>query len=179
MFARFFHGNAVGYGRHGLQAFYFMVFHAAEHAGCSAGLHSIDLHGGIQAFDGKCHAADQASASDGDDDDFHVGQLFEQFQSDSALSGNDQFVVEGMYECISFFVAELQGMSVGIVIDAFHQADVCSQPSCGFHFADGRSFGQADERLDAAMGGRQCHALGMIACRTGNDAFCFFFVGEL
>ena len=84
-----------------------------------------------------------------------------------------------MYEGVTHFVAQLHGTLVSIVVDTLYQADVCTQVPGGFHLADGSSFGETDERLDAAVCGSQCDSLCMVASRACDDALCLFFVGQL
>ena len=63
--------------------------------GSEFGFDAEDIDFGPGELDSGCDAADQASAAAGREDGFDVGQVFENFESDGALAGNDFFVVVG------------------------------------------------------------------------------------
>ena len=84
-----------------------------------------------------------------------------------------------MYKSITFFIAQLNGTLVSIVIDTGHQTDVRTIAAGCLHLADGSAFGQTDEALDAIVLCSQCHTLGMVSGRTCNHTAGFLLIGEL
>jgi len=68
--------------------------------GGKLGLDADHLYVGICQLDGGRNAADQAAAADRDKDGFNTrqvltGKVFEDFEADGSLAGNDLFVVVG------------------------------------------------------------------------------------
>ena len=149
------------------------------HAGCAGGLNAVDLDVGSHGLDGTGNACDEAAAADGDDDCVHVVHLVHDLHADGALSGDDVFVIKGMDEGVTHFVPELQRLVVGVVVNAFDQADLCAVALGGLHLGDGGGVGQADQGGDAALAGGQRHALGVVAGGTGDDALGPLLNGEL
>ena len=146
------------------------VTQTVVHARCTCCLHAVNLDLGIEGLDGKGDTADESASTDGHYHRLDVGQLLQEFQTDGALACNDERVVEGVDECVAMLIAQRQGPGVGIVIHTGYETDFGSQTARGLHFADGSAFGQADERLDAVGRGAKCHALCMVAGRTGHYA---------
>ena len=131
--ARFLHGDAVGDGTNTLKSFYLPMPDGVLHTWRPLCLHAIDLNPRVQLFDGKGYARNQSASADGDNHRVGIGQLLEEFQSDSPLSGNHVFIIKRMDKCISFFVAQLESTLVSIIIDAFHEAYVGTQCFRGFY----------------------------------------------
>ena len=84
-----------------------------------------------------------------------------------------------MHEGVALLVTDLQRFLVGIVIAAVHQTDLGAVSLGGLHLGDRSAVGQADQRGNTALGGGQCHALGVVAGRTGDDAPGLFLVGQV
>ena len=106
-------------------------------------------------------------------------QVFNHLKADGALSGYKTLVVEGMHEGVTMFVAQLQRALVSVVINAWYEADFGTEAACGLNLADGRALRKADERLDAVARRAEGYALGVVAGRTGDDAFLLLLVAKL
>ena len=150
-----------------------------RHAGGPGGLHAVDLDFGAQALDGERHPGDQPPAADRHDDGVHIGQLVQDLQPDGPLPRDDQFVVIRVDEGHAGLLLQFHRPVMGVVIGAPDQFHLGPQPLGALHFHQGRAVGHADHAADAHAGGRQRHALGMVARRAGDDAFGPFFGCEL
>ena len=82
-----FDGHAVGDGVHGGQGDHVPRLQAGLHAGRAGGFHADDLHVGVEELCQGGHAACQAAAADGDEDDVHVREVAEDLIGDGALTG--------------------------------------------------------------------------------------------
>ena len=152
---------------------------AAEHAGSSLGLHSDDTHGGLEGLDGIRHTTGQSAAADGHNHGVDVGIIVDDLHAHAALSGNHQFVVEGVDESHAFLLVELQRPAISIVVHTLDQAYLGSHGSRGLHLADGCSCRHADERRQSVALRCQRHTLGMVSGRAGYDAALLLLIGEL
>jgi len=93
-FADFSDRQAIGQGGLGVDA--------GDFAGLEGGVErrgverfdTDDAHGGLYGFDGSGDAGDEASAANGDDDGFDIGDVFENFQAQRALAGDDVGVIK-------------------------------------------------------------------------------------
>ena len=132
-----------------------------------------------QALDGKGDARDQAAAARRHDHRVQVGQLVQDLQADGALPRDDQFVVVGVDEGHTGLGLQLDGVVVGVVVGAGHQAYFRAQALGVFHLHDGRAVGHTDNAADAHPGSRQGHALGVVAGRTGDDPLGPLCLGQL
>ena len=99
-----------------------VVVYAVVHAGSTLGLYAVNLNAGVERLDGIGHTAYQSTAADGHHYGLYIGQLVQQFQTYSALSGYHVLVIERVNKGVAVLVAQLQGPAVGIVIHAWHQA---------------------------------------------------------
>ena len=122
-----------------------MCFDAFEHAGCPFGLHAINFNVGSELLDDKGNARNKATSSHGNNHRIDIGQLLYQFQTDGALPRNDMLVVERMHKGVATFVAQLQRLLVGIVINTRHQTHFGAKPSCCFYLTEWCVFGQTNE----------------------------------
>ena len=120
------------------------MFDALHHARGAFGLHAVDLYVGVELLGSVSHATDESAAAHGHDDAVDVRHVVENLQGDGALSGNHQRIVERMHEGHAFFVLELQGAVVGVVVDARHEAYLGAVAASGFHLRDWSTGGQAD-----------------------------------
>ena len=77
------------------------------------GFDAEDVDFGLGQLDGRGHAADEASAADRGEDGFDFGQVFENFESDGALSGDDFFVVVGRHDDVAVLGGEFFGFQLG------------------------------------------------------------------
>ena len=162
-----------------LQGLILVLVQGAVHAGGTLGLHAVDLDVRFEALDGKSHTRDQAAAAHRDNDSVHIRQLVEDLQANGALARNDQLIVIGVDKGHARLRLQLHSLVVGVVIGAGHEADLSAQILGVFHFHDGGTIRHTDNALDAAAGGCQRHALGVVARRAGNHAFFALFLGEL
>ena len=76
----------------------FAVPDGVEHTGCTGCLNAVDFDGRPDGLNGVSNTGDQAAAADGNDDRINVIQVIDDFQTNGALTGDDVFVIEGMYE---------------------------------------------------------------------------------
>ena len=176
--ARFLDRDTIGDGGDGGQTLYLAVVDGIEHAGSAGCLHAVDLDIGIELLDGEGNAGDESAAADRNDDRVRVGQLVENFQTDSALSRDNPVVIKGMNEGVALLVAQIERSLIGVVVNAVDKADVRAELAGGLHLGDGGAVRQADQRLDAALGGSEGNALRVVAGGAGDDAPCLFLVGE-
>ena len=49
------------------------------------------------------------------------------------MPGNDQRVVEGVYECVPVFFLQFESLVVGVVIDPWDEAYLCAEFLGGFY----------------------------------------------
>src|SRR5262249_43947755 len=66
-----------------------------EDGGGALGVDADDTEVGSQGFGGQGDAGDEPAAADGDDELFHLGEIFEDFEGDGALTGDDGGVGKG------------------------------------------------------------------------------------
>ena len=177
--ARFLDGDTVGNGGNGVQTGDLVVVNGLVHAGCTACLYAVNLDIRVQLLNGKRHAGDQSAAADRHNDCVHVCHLIQNFQTDGALSGNDVFVVKGVYKSVVVFLLELYSLVVGIVIDTLDHADLCTVTLGSFYLGDRSTVRQADESLHVVLCCSQSHTLCVVAGRAGDDTPCLFFFCQL
>ena len=77
------------------------------------------------------------------------------------------------------FSLQFHCLVVGVVVGAGYQADLCAQVLGVFYLHQRGTVRHADDAFDAAAGGCQRHALGVIARRAGDDALGALFLGKL
>ena len=171
--------DAVREGGGSGEGLVFVLVEGAVHAGGTLGLNAVDLDVRLEALDGKGHAGDEAAAAHRHDDRIHVGQLVQDFQTDGALTRDDLLVVVGVDEGHAGLGLQLDGLVVGVVVGAGHEADLRAQALGVLHLHDGRTVRHTDDAFDAPAGRGQRHALGVVACRAGDDAFFALLFGEL
>ncbi len=140
----------------------------AQHRGQLFRLDADDADVGVGFLERAGHAADQATAADGDDDGFKVGNLVEQFQADGALAADDLGIVKGMDEGSALFDAAAQGFIAGFVVAGAEQNHFGSVAARGGHFDLRRGQGHDDLRLDAARGSVESDTLGVVPGTGGN-----------
>ena len=80
---------------------------------------------------------------------------------------------------IALFIPDLQRLLIGVVVAAVYQAHLGAVALGGLHLGNGCAVGQADQRGNAAFGGRQRYALGVVARGAGDDASGLFLVGQV
>ena len=97
------HGDAVGDGGLGVDGDRSAGLAGAQHRGQLLRLDADHANLGVGLFERAGDAADEPAAADGNDHGFQVGNLFQQFQADGALAGDDLRVVEGMDEGAALF----------------------------------------------------------------------------
>ena len=136
----------------------------------SSGSTPITLHGGLAQFDGGGDAADHSATTDRNQYGFDVGQVFENFQSDGALSGDDLFVVVGRDDGVSVLGGQLLGFEFALRLPGPTMTISCAH--CGGRFKlDGWGVSRHDD--DGFRPQRPCgvgHSLRVVATRIGDYA---------
>ena len=163
-------GDAVGDGGFGGDGDGRAGFAGAKHGGQLLRLNADDADFGVGFFEGAGDAADEASAADGDDYGFNVGNLFEEFEADGALAGDDFGIVKGMDEGAAFFDAAAQGFFAGFVVAGAVEDDFRAEAAGGGDLDLRGGEGHDDLGADAAGGGVEGDSLGVVAGAGGDDA---------
>ena len=145
--------------------------HGIVHAGSAGCLNAVYLNGRPDGFDGIGNAGDQSTAADGDDHRVQIVQSVDDLQTDGTLARDDMLIVKGLDKGVAVLLLQLQCPVVGIVVAAFHQADLGTVGLGGLDLGDGSRIRQADQRGNAVFGGSKGNALSMVACGTGDNAF--------
>ena len=154
--------------------------HGGLAAGAALGLDSEDFHFRAESFDIARHAGNKAAAAHRDEDGVELfGILPEELHGDGALAGDDVLVVVRMDEAQAFFLREIERVGAGFVEVVAVDYDFGAQSSDVVDLYAGRRFRHDDRRLAAVPGGRQGHALGVVAgaCRDDASLKLFFFEG--
>ena len=129
---------------------------------------------GIGFLESAGYAADEAAAADGHDDSFDVRDLFEQFEGDGALAGDDFGIVEGMDEGAAFFEAAAHGLVAGLVVAGAVEDHFRAVAARGGDLNQRRGKRHDDLGADAARRGVKRDALRVIA-GAGCDHSAFAF----
>ena len=131
------------------------------------GFHADHLDFGTDLFDVGRDSRDKTASADRDENSVdRSGMLPENFHTDSALSGDDVRVVEGMNKRQMTFLFQCQGVFTGVgkrftEQNDFHiVATVCLDR---FDFYRRRRSRHGDHGFASQSFGSQCHALGVIA----------------
>ena len=95
----------------------------------------------------------QPAAADGDDNGIYIRELFQDFQADGTLAGDDVLVVEGMYEGEVLLLLELAGLGIGVVLYALDQNHVSSVAAGRRDFGLGGALRNTDSGADAVLFG--------------------------
>jgi hypothetical protein len=111
--AHFFHRDAFGDG--GAAHFGRLAVQRRMHARIHGRLDAKDLDVRLQRLGGCCDAADQAAAADRHDQRVEVRIVFQHFQRDGALPGDDVDVIERVDEGQALFFGLRQGIILGLV----------------------------------------------------------------
>ena len=172
-------GDTVGKGRNSVQGGQGAVLEALIHTRGKLGLHTVDLHVGVEMLDGIGHAREQSAAADGDDDGLYVGELVEDLQTDGALPRDDLVIVEGMDEGSPRLLDETASFFISIIVGSGNEANLCPECLGGLYLADGCAVGHTDGGFNAHAGGGQGNTLGVVACATGDDTRLFLLVSKL
>ncbi len=109
-------------------------------------MHAEYLDRGICLFDRAGDSADEASATDRRDDDFDIGMLLQDFESESSLPCDDGIVVEGMNQGEAVVLALLDGLFVGFVVVGAVQHDFGAIGARGGNFGERRGQWHDDAR---------------------------------
>ncbi|MNZ41014.1 hypothetical protein D3C78_585520 [compost metagenome] len=113
-----------------------------------------------------CH---QATAPDRHEDGIQRTRLLaEDLHADRALPGDHVGVIVRWHEGSAFAVGQGQCMGQGVGEAFTVQHHMPTPRTYTFDFQRRRGGRHDDGRLDAQMGGRQCHTLGVVACRCGD-----------
>ena len=131
----------------------------------------------IRQLDRGGYAADEASAADGREDGFDFGHIFEDFQSDGPLAGNDFFVVVGRDDDVSVLSGEFFSFYFALFAAGTDQDDLRTELGGGFALDGGRVIGHDDDGLHSKRASGVGDTLGMIAAGVRDDTVFAVFVG--
>ena len=132
----------------------------------------------VDVLSGYGQAGNEAAAANRCDDSIDFGKLFDDFQGNRPLAGNDFRVVEGMDEGIAVFRRQFNGFGCGFIEEIPVEDDIGTVAAGRRNLAQGSVFRHADDGLAAIFAGSQSHALGVVSGRSGDDAFFPFFRGQ-
>jgi hypothetical protein len=163
-------GDAVGDGGGGGDLDGGVVFEGGEHGGDAGSLDANDFDLGIGFLEGAGDAADEATAADGNEDGFDEGVLAEDFETDSALAGDDSGIVEGVNEGEAFGGGAAFGLGEGLIKALAEEDDLAAEVFGGVDFRDGGMLGHVDDGADAEAGSVVGEALAVVAGRGADDA---------
>jgi len=144
--------------------------------GSEFGLDTDDLYFRIRQLDGGCYAGDEASAADGGENGFDVGEFIEDFEAYGALSGDDVFVVVGRDDDVSVVPCEPFGFVFALVGARAYEDDFCTEICGGFALDLRCVVGHDDDRFRLERAGGVGDALGVVAAGVGDDTFLSFRV---
>ena len=145
------------------------------HGSCAGSLHTDDLAGGIEHLNGHGDTADQTAAADGHNNLGCIRQLLQDLQADGALAGDHIGIVKGVSKGVTLFFGKTLSFPGCIVINTGNQNHFCAIALSSFHLADGGAGRHANNRLNAQLGGRERHTLGMVTGRACDHAPGGFF----
>ena len=176
--ARTLHGNAFGGGTHlvgcddatGGQRI--LPCRAAFRNGAD------HTHFRLECLDGERHAGAQTTTAERHDHVGDVRHIFENLKTDGALSAQHLVIVERRNIDHAFVVAQLLRVSGRFVEHLTTQHHVGAIGLGGIHLQRRSDLRHADGGLRATLTGRVCHALGMVACGSGDDAMRKLLVGQ-
>ena len=151
---------------------------AGLHAGCAGGFHADDLHVGVEELCQGGHAAGQAAAADGHQDDVHIREVAENFIGDGALTGGHPQIVEGVDVGQAVLFAPPCRFLCRVVKGRPVQNYVGAVIFCVVHLDKGGGGGHDDGGGDIGVLGGIGHALGMVAGGGSNETGGFLLVGQ-
>src|SRR5579863_1394646 len=103
----------------------------------------------ICQLDRRGDAADQASAANGAKDGFDVGQVFENFEADCALTGDDFFVVVGRDDDVAVLGGEFLGFGLAFLAAGADENDFRTEFGGGLALDDWGVVRHDDDSLDS------------------------------
>src|SRR5215472_4927595 len=124
------------------------------------------------------NTGDEPSAADGGEDGRDFRYVFDDFESDGALTGNDLFIVVGWNHDVSVAGGEFFGFRLALVGARTDQDDFRSEFGGGFALDEGRVAGHHDDGFHPERAGRIGDALGMIAAGVGDHRALALGCGE-
>src|SRR5699024_1769745 len=130
----------------------------------------------VDLFYSESNAADQTATTDGAQNNFCIFHLFHDFQTNCTLTSHYVFIVEGVQECVAFFLLQLCSFCSSIIIYAGNQHYFCAIASCSFYFSHGCGFGHANYSRDTFFLSSQSYALSVVTCGASNYTFLSFCV---
>ena len=176
--ARTLHGNAFGGGAHlvgcddatGGQRI--LPCRAAFRNGAD------HAHFRLERLDGERHSRAQTAATKRHNHIGDVRHVFENLKTDGALSAQHFVIVERRHVNHAFGIAEFLRVGGGFIEHLAAQHHISAVSLGGVHLQRRRDLRHADGGLRATLTGRVCHALGMVACGSGDDAMRKLLVGQ-
>ena len=133
----------------------------------------------INRLGGKSHTAGEAATANRHQNSIHVLQLVNNLQGSSSLACQYLLVIKRMNVDIALFLLQIHGLGIGI-IEAVTVKNHLGTISAGcLNLQDRRSSRHADNRLAPQLLCRKCHALGMIAGRSSDNALLALLIRKL
>jgi len=133
---------------------------------------------GIAELDGGRDAADQSAAADRDQHGFNVRQVFENFEANRALAGNDLFVIVGRHDRVTVLGGQLLSAQSALFAARADGDDLRSERGGSVKLVLWSVARHHDDGLHAQRPRRVGHALRVIAARIGNDSAAAFVVAK-
>ena len=177
--ARILHGNTIREGGNAVEGLPLMIAVSIEHTRRTGRLHTIDLALRAEALYREGDTGDQSAATDRHDHRVHILELVEDLETDRALARDDRIVVVRMDEGHARLLLELDGLIMGIIVGALHEADLCTETLRALDLHDRRTIRHADDALDAHLRRREGHALCVVAGAAGHDTVTALLLAEL
>src|SRR6202158_6256302 len=137
----------------------------------------------IAKLDGGGDSADQSTSADRDQHSFNAGQIcitkvFEDFEPDRSLAGDDLFVVVGRHDHVAVLGGQLFGALAALFTAGTDGDDLRSEGGGGFELVPGSIAGHDDDGLHAERPRRVGHSLRMIAAGIGNNSAAALFLAK-
>ena len=177
--ARVLHGDTICKGRDAVEGLPLMIAVSIEHTRRTGRLHTIDLALRAEALDREGDTGDQSAATDRHDHRVHILELVEDLETDRALARDDRFVVVRMDEGHARLLLELDGLVMGIIVGALHEADLCAETLRALNLHDRRTIRHTDDALDPHL--RRCErdTLRVVTGAAGYDTVTALLLAQL
>ncbi len=168
-------GDAIGDGRGRHERHRLALRDRNFHGRQARRLHPENLNLRVRLFQRAGDAADQPAAADRNDDRFEVGMLLDELQADSALSGDDGIVIEGMHEGEVLSLAAAHGLFVSFVVVRAVQHDIGAITARSRNLDERRGQRHANLGADAELASVVGNPLCVISGRGRDHAPGTFF----
>ena len=176
--ARALHGNAFGRRAHLIRSHHMTCGQRVLPSGASLRNGADHAHFRLERLDGERHSRAQTAATKRHNHIGDVRHVFENLKTDGALSAQHFVIVERRHVNHAFGIAEFLRVGGGFIEHLAAQHHISAVSLGGVHLQRRRDLRHADGGLRATLTGRVCHALGMVACGSGDDAMRKLLVGQ-